>query len=199
MHSRSDPYAFNQSHIHILNMLAGQAAIAIEQARLYGALQSAHDNMEKRVQELTRLNQQLQQEIQKRTHIETALADERHILRTLIDTLPDHIYIKDTESRFLNANLTVAHNVNVGTPDKLIGRTDFDFFPQSLAEEYYADEQAIIQSGDPLISKEERTIAATGQEIWISTTKVPLKNEMGDIIGIVGFRTRHYPTKAVRC
>src|SRR3954468_10381288 len=98
------------------------------------------------------------------TQLITQFADKRQLLRDLIDHLPDGIYIKDTKSRFVVANMTVAHLMGVAAPDKLLGKTDFEFFAPELASKYYEDEQAVMQSGLPLISQEERTFdSRTGE------------------------------------
>jgi diguanylate cyclase (GGDEF)-like protein/PAS domain S-box-containing protein len=100
--------------------------------------------------------------------------------------LPDLIYAKDTESRFVIGNIAVARLMGA-TPDELLGKTDFDFYPQELAKQYYADEQEIIRSGQPLINREEPLMdQLTGRKGWLSTTKVPLRNSEGKIVGIVG-------------
>ena len=81
---------------------------------------------------------------------EEALVQERSLLRTLMDNLPDYIYVKDAEGRFVTANMAVVRQMGLTTLDELVGKTDFDFFPHELAEQYYADEQRIIQSGEEL-------------------------------------------------
>jgi len=115
------------------------------------------------------------------------LADERQLLRDLIDHLPDGIYIKDTESRFVVGNITVAHLMGVTSPDELIGKTDFEFFSSNLASKYYADEQRVMQTGSPLISQEELTFDfRTGEEGWLLTSKVPWRDRRGQIAGTMG-------------
>ena len=86
-------------------------------------------------------------DITARKQAEEVLAQERNLLRSLIDHVPDLIYVKDAQSCFLIANPALARLTGVASPDELIGKTDFDFFPQELAAKYYADEQAIFQSG----------------------------------------------------
>lgn len=116
-----------------------------------------------------------------------ALAEERRLLRALIDNMPDLIYVKDMESRFVIGNLAVARLMGAETPDELIGKTDFDFYPQELAAKYYADEQEIIRSGQPLINREEPLAdQVSGRKGWLSTTKAPLRDDQGKIIGLVG-------------
>lgn len=121
----------------------------------------------------------------RRKQAEAALAEEHGLLRTFIDNIPEAIYVKDTESRFLIANKVVADLMGT-TPDKLIGRTNFDFYSEELAREYYADEQAILSSGQALINKDELNVDPLGHKRWILTTKVPFRDSQGKIKGLVG-------------
>lgn len=133
------------------------------------------------------LVEELQNEINERKHAEKALAEERNLLRTLIDNLPDYIYVKDAESRFVIGNIAVARLMGAKSPDELLGKTDFDFYPQELASRYYADERQIIRSGQPLINgREPVTDQVTYRQAWVSTTKVPLRDSSGKVVGIVG-------------
>ncbi len=114
-------------------------------------------------------------------------AEERNLLRSLIDNLPDAIYIKDTKGRFIIGNTEFAHRKGVKTPDELVGKTDFDFYPQELASKYYADEQQIIRTGQPLVNKEEQVInQTTGETIWSLATKIPWRDSYGNTVGIMG-------------
>ncbi|MGA9672639.1 MAG: MHYT domain-containing protein, partial [Terracidiphilus sp.] len=114
------------------------------------------------------------------------LDDERNILRALIDNIPDFVYVKDLKSRFVVANPHVARVVGARTPDELLGKTDFDFFPQEIANAFYEDEQNVIRSGQPLYNREEKALDNDGNEIHILTTKVPLRDNRGQITGIAG-------------
>lgn len=115
------------------------------------------------------------------------LADERQMLRTLIDSLPDGIYVKDTQSRFVVGNKAVAELMGVKSPEELIGKTDFEFFARDLATSYYEDEQAIIRSGKSLLNREEPTFdARTGKPGWLLTSKVVWRDRNGKVAGIMG-------------
>jgi len=116
---------------------------------------------------------------------EDALVRERMMLRALIDNLPDFIYAKDADCRFLLANAAVAEHMGT-SPAQLLGKTDFAFFPQELAKLYCEDERAVMRSGKPLINREEAGLDAKGNHITILTTKVPLLDEQGRVIGILG-------------
>lgn len=120
------------------------------------------------------------------TQLDQKLADERNLLELLLNTLPDYVYIKDTESRFITSNLPVAKTMGVDSVEALIGKTDFDFYAPELATEFYQDEQDIIRTGQPIINQEFPLDDSIGNRRWISTSKVPLKNRKGEITGIIG-------------
>lgn len=119
--------------------------------------------------------------------LQNVLAEERNLLRTLIDHLPDFIYVKDTQSQYLLANRAVEQSLNITAPGELLGKTDFDLFPQDLAEQFYKSEQTIFQSSQALINQEELIREQqTGTPMWLSTTKVPFRDRQGNVLGIVG-------------
>ena len=115
-----------------------------------------------------------------------AQAAERRLLRTILDLTPAFVYVKDREGRFLIANPAVAESAGVSDPDALIGTTDFDYFPRELAERYRADEVRIMEGGAPVINHEEPYVGADGKPRWIWTTKIPMRDAEGNIIGLVG-------------
>ncbi|MCB0190903.1 MAG: PAS domain S-box protein [Anaerolineae bacterium] len=130
--------------------------------------------------------QSVGRDITERKLVELALVEERNLLRTLIDSLPDVIYVKNTGSQFIVANRSVARLVGVESGDDLVNKTDFDFFPKELASSYYADDQIVVQTGYPLLSKEEPAVSPFGDMRWLSTTKIPLRDQNGEIVGLVG-------------
>lgn len=126
-------------------------------------------------------------ENQSRAELLEKLAEERQLLRSLIDNLPDGIYVKDTQSRFVIANKTVASLIGAKSPDDLIGKTDFDFFSRELAQKYYDDEQAVMRSGQSLLNQEEPTFdSRTGKAGWLLTSKVLWRDRQGKVAGIMG-------------
>ncbi|HLT90072.1 MAG TPA: response regulator [Woeseiaceae bacterium] len=114
----------------------------------------------------------------------TAPFGEADLLRALIDNLPDLIYVKDEQSRFLLANRAVADQMGT-TPEELLGKSDFDFYPEELARSFHADEQRVIANGET-IDREETCLDASGEEMVLLTTKVPLRAPDGRIVGIMG-------------
>jgi PAS domain S-box-containing protein/putative nucleotidyltransferase with HDIG domain len=125
-------------------------------------------------------------DITQRKHAEETLARERDLLRTLIDNLPDYIYVKDTEGRFLLNNTAHVRSLGAASQEEVLGKTDFDFFPHELAARAHADEQSIIESGQPLVNRERSRTDAQGNITWIATTKVPWRDSRGRVVGIVG-------------
>ncbi|HEU5134653.1 MAG TPA: ATP-binding protein [Steroidobacteraceae bacterium] len=121
-----------------------------------------------------------------RRNLADALAHERNVLRTMIDLIPAFIYAKDVHSRFTACNKLVANRMGV-EPAELIGKTDFDFFPRDHAERFFADEQALIQSGVALMDHEEIAFdKIRGVNRVILTCKVPLRDAAGNLTGFVG-------------
>ncbi len=124
--------------------------------------------------------------ITERKQAEEALFQERNLLRTLIDNLPDCVYVKDTEGRFLLANNRVTHLMGLAKNQDLLGKTDFDFLPKELAAQYRSDEEVVVRSGKPMINREESSVNASSGVRWLLSTKVPLRNALGEIVGLVG-------------
>jgi PAS domain S-box-containing protein len=118
---------------------------------------------------------------------EATLDKERLQLRTLIDNLPYAVYIKDTDGRFELANKSLAHFMGVATPEELIGRTDLEHHPEALAHQFMEDELRIMRDGIGIYGKEHPVKIAGSDELqYWSTTKVPLKDATGRVIGLVG-------------
>jgi PAS domain S-box-containing protein len=121
-----------------------------------------------------------------RQDLATALAHERTLLRTMIDLIPAFIYAKDVESRFIAMNAALARNMGT-TPEEAMGRTDFDFHTPELARKFYSDEQALIKTGQSIIDLEEPGFdQVTGQPRTVVTSKVPLRDDNGGVIGLIG-------------
>jgi len=117
---------------------------------------------------------------------QTVIENERKMLHALIDNIPDFMYVKDRESRFVVANPHLAHVVGVKTTEELLGKTDYDFYPRNLADAFYEDDQNVIRSGQPLYNREEKGVDSQGNEVDILTTKVPVRDSKGQVIGIAG-------------
>lgn len=113
------------------------------------------------------------------------LAQERNLLRTLIDSTPDYIFIKDREGRFVMSNIAHAQAAST-TPELLAGKTAFDSFPPKLAAQYDADDRAVMESGQPLLNVERTTVDASGRFRTVLTNKIPLVDSAGICTGLIG-------------
>jgi two-component system, cell cycle sensor histidine kinase and response regulator CckA len=124
-------------------------------------------------------------DITERRQTAETIVYERQLLRTLLDLLPDGVYIKDSDSRFLMANETLAKRFGRKSPSEIIGLSDKDFFPVELAAAFRAEEEKVF-AGETVNDKEEMVVFPDGQKRTVLTTKVPFRNSQGQICGLVG-------------
>ena len=125
-------------------------------------------------------------ELAERRRAEASFAVERDLLRTLMDTVPDLIYAKDTSSRFVRLNRATARALGVAAPEDAVGKTDADFFPDALVREYLEDERRVLATGRPLVDKLERQGEDDATARWVLTNKTPLRDLTGEVTGLVG-------------
>ena len=124
-------------------------------------------------------------DISERKQAEIRLSREHELLRTLMDNIPDSIYFKDEENRFIMVNKAKALDQNV-TPEEMVGKTDFDFIPPAQAQKAFEDDEEIIRTGKFIFNKIEKITDNFGDERWISVTKIPRFDSEGNIIGTMG-------------
>ncbi|MHB8971997.1 MAG: ATP-binding protein [Pirellulaceae bacterium] len=160
-----------------LNIMAGE----LEQS--YAALE---ERVERRTAQLSEANQALQREVTVRQAAEQAFERERFLLDTLLATLPDSIYFKDQQSRFLRIGRVMAQRFGLADPAAAIGKTDFDFFRNEHASQARADEVRLMESGDTVLRLEEQETWPDGRITWVETTKLPLRNGQGELVGTFG-------------
>ncbi|MDX6710156.1 MAG: hypothetical protein QOH96_1172 [Blastocatellia bacterium] len=138
-----------------------------------------------RTSQLAAANQNLKEEIAERRKAEETLRQERIFLRTLIDNIPDLIYVKDMACRKVIANMAEVRNLGLHSEAEVLGKDDFALYPKELAEGFFADDQAVLHAERSVLNKEEYVINEQGQKRWLLTTKIPL-HQNGQIIGLIG-------------
>ncbi|MFA7419149.1 MAG: ATP-binding protein [Melioribacteraceae bacterium] len=125
-------------------------------------------------------------DITNQKRIEADLIKERLLLRMVIDNLPDAIYVKDSQYRKTLANRTDLENMGCSSEAEAIGKTDFDFFSKDVAELFYEDDKKIIEEGQIIFNREEFFIDKSGRKSWLLTSKIPLRDDDGQITGLLG-------------
>lgn len=133
----------------------------------------------------------------KRKLTEDKLLYEQYLLHTLMDYSPDYIYFKDDKSRFIRINKAQSDLFGLENPSDAVGKTDYDFFTEEHAHKAYLNEQEIISSGKPIIGREEKETWPDGKITWASTSKIPLRNSKGEIIGTFGISRNITDRKSV--
>jgi PAS domain S-box-containing protein len=119
-------------------------------------------------------------------HAAAALALEQQLMGALMDSVPDAIYFKDLQNRFIRINRAMAKRFRLEDPSLAEGKTDFDFFSEEHARQAFADELNIIRTGVPIVGMEEKETWPDRPPTWVSTTKMPLRNENQEIVGTFG-------------
>jgi two-component system, sensor histidine kinase and response regulator len=125
-------------------------------------------------------------DVTERRQVEDKLDDERNLLRTLIDNLPDRVYAMDVQGHKTLSNVADWQASGGKTMEDVIGKTDLDTYPPELAKEYWALDKAVIDTGTPVLNREEPGLDAKGNSIWVLSSKVPLRDSRGKIMGLVG-------------
>ncbi len=145
----------------------------------------AADFLVKDVYDVSRLEHAIRYALE-RQRLHAEIEHERGLLRALMESLPDSIYFKDRDSRFLRASRALAIRFGLRDPVDAIGRSDADFFTSEHAEQARQDEQELMASDNPVLAKEEKETWPDGHVTWASSSKLPLKDRTGAIIGTFG-------------
>ena len=108
------------------------------------------------------------------------------LLHQLMDLLPDAVFIKDAEGRFIRINRTLAGWYGLKDPEQATGKSDADYLPPEFAEATREAEKKILETGAPILDREEKIVGADGREHWVATSKLPLRNAAGEVEGVIG-------------
>ena len=171
----------------ILNIKSTILVPLISDGKTLGLLNVSGSNIftEQDLKRIENVVGQLTTALQRR-QVKEVLNEERKLLRALIDNLPDRIYAMDRQGRKTLSNTADWQASGGKTMEDVIGRTDFDLYPPEMAEEYWQLDKAVLDSGHPVINYEEPGLDADGNRVSILTTKIPLRDETGNVIGLVG-------------
>ena len=124
-------------------------------------------------------------DISEKKEIQKELEVKHELLESSLNNIPDCVYFKDKEGKFIKVNKAKAKRAKT-TPEKMIGKTEHDFFPKDFAKASESDEKKVMESGRPIINKLEKVIDADGLEHWVSVTKIPRYDKKGTIVGTMG-------------
>ena len=144
------------------------------------------EEMQATQEEVERTNEQLKknEEILKKQTEE--LTKEKYLMDALLDNVQEYIYIKDQNSKFIKVSRSLARSFGHEDPAEILMKSDFDFFDNEHAQPSLDDEQRIMKTGKPLIDKIEKEIKDDGRVTWVTTTKMPLRDQDGKIVGTFG-------------
>jgi len=125
-------------------------------------------------------------DITERKLAEEALFSSRQMLQLVLDSIPQRVFWKDRNSVFLGCNKPLALDAGFTEPADMVGKTDYDHASHATADLYRADDRQVMETGQPKVNYEEPQIRPDGSHVWLRTTKVPLRNQEGTIIGVLG-------------
>ena len=148
-----------------------------------------HDDAQsvaRQLKKLTTVDVRFRRKIALHKASEQIWKEERALLLALINQVPDYLFVKDTTSRYMLANSAAASDLVHGDPEQMIGKSDFELHPLPVATAFFADDQEVMRKGEPKLDIEEFVEDDLGEKKWLSTSKVPLRNDRGEIIGVVG-------------
>jgi PAS domain S-box-containing protein len=158
----------------------GQLAQAFDE--MAGALEARDAELKKAADALRRANEDLERRVQERTR---ELAEQRALLQSLVEHIPDFIYIKDLEGRYVVDNAAHRELVGVRSIEDVIGKTVYDFYPRELADKFTADDKAVLAGEKPLLNRSEFVTDHQGRKIPVLTSKVPWRDKDGKLVGLV--------------
>jgi PAS domain S-box-containing protein len=150
------------------------------------SLQAANEEIQRHSAELAQAKEALERSNAELQELADKLANEQYLLNSLVESIPDPVFFKDRDCRFMRVNQVMAVDAGMESPEDFIGKTDLEVWSGKFGEDTLADERRILETGEPLINKEENPINRHGEERWVLVTKMPLRDETGEITGTFG-------------
>jgi PAS domain S-box-containing protein len=148
-------------------------------------MRAQEEEMRQNMEELEATQEQMNRTVAELATMKSSLEKEKYLLDALMDNIPDAIYFKDGSSKFIRVSKYLASHFS-GSVEDLIGKSDFDFQDKSRAQQAYDDEKNIMATRKPKIDYIEKEVMTDGSEHWVSTTKMPLINGKGEVVGTFG-------------
>jgi methyl-accepting chemotaxis protein len=148
-------------------------------------LRAQEEEMRQNMEEIEATQEQMARNMEELKEVKSSLEEEKYLFNALMNNLPDSIYYKDNESKLIRVSKYMADSFGL-TEDELLGKSDFDFQDREHAQEAFDDEQNIIRTRQPKIDFIEKEMREDGSEVWVSTTKMPLINSHGEVVGTFG-------------
>ncbi|MBT1700268.1 PAS domain-containing protein [Fulvivirgaceae bacterium PWU4] len=146
-------------------------------------MRSQEEEMRQNMEEMQATQEAMERQTAEIKKMQVNLELEKSMFNVLMEFLPDRITYKDTESRIMRINKAKAQRINM-TPEEVVGKTDYDFFSREHAEKAMSEEKALIDSGKPLVDIEERLVFNNGDTAWVSTSRIPFRNEHNRVTGM---------------
>ena len=148
-------------------------------------MRAQEEEMRQNMEELEATQEQMGRQVSELNSLKESLEEEKYLFGALMDNLPESVYFKSKESKFIRVSKYMADHF--GAPmEALIGKSDFDFQDEAHAKEAYDDEQNIIRTRQAKIDFVEKEVKEDGSAVWVSTTKMPLVNLQGQVVGTFG-------------
>lgn len=177
---------FSEQKIEFLKKIAEKISVSLGSAVARFRNRELLEKTMKQAEELKASDVKLKAELEENIRIKENLTRETALLNSMLKTLPDYVYFKDTESKFLRVSESMVPLFGVKSSAEILEKSDFDFHPPKDAKKFFNEEQEIIKKGEGFIDEIRQGADENGDELWTSVTKLPLYDETGKCIGTFG-------------
>ena len=179
-------YELTELNIEFLKLADARISITLNAAVARARHKELLDRTLEQAEILKQREEELSRKLEENNIMQERLQREKALLDAMLKTLPDYVYFKDTNSKFLRISQSMVKLFKAESTEQIIGKDDFDFHPRKAAQIYFDEEQEIIRSGKGFIDIIRQGINENGDELWTSVTKLPMYDETGTCIGTFG-------------